>query len=134
MEQQDYLKRQIDQIGRILGQILTDLAGFKNKGQINDGIELTNQTLKNELDINITELAEIRNEDFITTLKSKKNLTNENIGMFAEILLLVAESSHDVNRSLYEKCLIIYEYLEKEENVYSLDRQWKIKRIKNVLA
>lgn len=134
MEQQDYLKRQIDQIGRILGRILTDLAGFKNKGQINDGIAITNQILKNELDIDITELAEIRKDEFITTIKSKKNLTNENIGMLAEILLLVAESSYDVNRSLYEKCLIIYEYLEKEENVYSLDRQWKIKRIKNLLA
>jgi hypothetical protein len=28
---------------------------------------------------------------------------------------------------------MIYEYLEKAENIYSLDRQWKIERIKNVL-
>ncbi len=77
MEQQDYLKRQIDQIGRILGKILADFIGFKIKGQINEGIEKTNQALKSEIDVDIFDLIKIPTNDFINRLKSKKNLTDE---------------------------------------------------------
>ena len=46
MEQQDYLKKQIDQLGKVLGKIFSDLFGLKSNGQINAGLEITNQTLK----------------------------------------------------------------------------------------
>lgn len=133
MEQQDYLKRQIDQLGRVLGKILTDFIGLKNKGQINNGIELARQTLKSELAIDIYELIEIQKDEFVNTLQSKMKFTNDTFNLLAEILLLLAENSPDKKKSLYEKCLCIYEFLEKEENVYSLDRQWKIERLRNVL-
>lgn len=133
MEQQDYLKKQIDQLGQVLAKILSDLLGLKNKGQINNGIELTNQTLKTEIDFDIQELLDIPTDDFVNTLKKQKNLTNDNLAKLAEILLLIADNGQTDNKKLYEKCLTIYEYLEKAENIYSLDRQWKIERIKNVL-
>lgn len=133
MEQQDYLKRQIDQIGRILGKILADFIGLKNKGQFNEGIELTNQSLKSELDFDIDELINIPTDQFISTLISKKNLTNESLHKLAEILLLIADNRQENTKKLYEKCITFYEYLEKVENVYSLDRQWKMKRLKQAL-
>lgn len=133
MEQQDYLKKQIDQLGQVLAKILSDLLGLKNKGQINNGIELTNQTLKTEIDFDIQELLDIPTDDFVNTLKKQKNLTNDNLAKLVEILLLIADNGQTDNKKLYEKCLTIYEYLEKAENIYSLDRQWKIERIKNVL-
>ncbi len=133
MEQQDYLKKQIDQLGQVLAKILSDLLGLKNKGQINNEIELTNQTLKTEIDFDIQELLDIPTDDFVNTLKKQKNLTNDNLAKLVEILLLIADNGQTDNKKLYEKCLTIYEYLEKAENIYSLDRQWKIERIKNVL-
>ncbi len=133
MEQQDYLKKQIDQLGQVLAKILSDLLGLKNKGQINNGIELTNQTLKTEIDFDIQELLDIPTDDFVNTLKKQRNLTNDNLAKLVEILLLIADNGQTDNKKLYEKCLTIYEYLEKAENIYSLDRQWKIERIKNVL-
>ena len=45
MEQRDYLKKQIDQLGKVLAKAFSDLLGLKNSGQINVGFELTNQTL-----------------------------------------------------------------------------------------
>jgi hypothetical protein len=48
MEQRDYLKKQIDQLGKVLARIFSDLLRLKNSGQINAGLEITNQTLKNE--------------------------------------------------------------------------------------
>jgi hypothetical protein len=37
MEQRDYLKKQIDQLGQVLGKIFSDLLGLKSNGQINGG-------------------------------------------------------------------------------------------------
>lgn len=133
MEQQDYLKKQIDQLGQVLAKIFSDLLGLKNSGQINTGLEITNQTLKNELDFDIQDLLDIPTDNFIHTITTQKNLTNGNLDKLAEILLLIADNRQDDNKRLYEKCLTIYEYLEKVENIYTLDRQWKLKRIKNEL-
>lgn len=133
MEQRDYLKKQIDQLGQVLAKIFSDLLGLKNSGQINAGLEITSQALKNELDIDIQALLDIPTDNFIDTLTSQKNLTNDNLDKLAEILLLIADNRQDDNKKLYEKCLTIYEYLEKVENIYTLDRQWKMKRIKNEL-
>lgn len=133
MEQQDYLKKQIDQLGKVLGKIFSDLLGLKSNGQINAGLEITNQTLKKELDLDIQNLLDIPIDDFVNTLRTHKNLTNDNLDKLAEILLLIADNKQTDNKKLYEKCLTIYEYLKKAENIYSLDRQWKMERIKNVL-
>jgi len=134
MEQQDYLQRLIEQIGRLLGKVSSHLLGLKNQGQIADGIEIMNQTLKGELDLDIRELLHIHNDDFIKTLTIKKGFNNDNLNKLADILLLIAENGQEKNkRILYEKCLTIYEHLEKAENVYSLIRQEKIERIKKAL-
>ena len=133
MEQRDYLKKQIDQLGQVLAKIFSDLIGLKNSGQIITGIEITDQTLKNELDFDLQDLLDIPTDKFIDTLTTQKGLTNENLDKLAEILLLVADNLEDDNKKLFEKCLIIHEYLEKVDSIYSLDRYWKMKRIKNKL-
>ncbi len=134
MEQQDYLQRLIKQIGRLLGKISSDLLGLKNNGQIVDGIEIMYQTLKGELDLDIRELIHINNDDFIETLTTKKGFNNDNLNKLADILLLIAENGQEKDkRLLYGKSLIIYEHLEKAENIYSLIRQEKIELIKKAL-
>ena len=105
----------------------------KNSGQINVGIEITNQTLKKELGFDLQDLLDIPTEKFIETLTKQNNLTNENLEKIAEILLLIADNQENDNKQLLEKCLTIYEYLENVDNIYSLDRYMKINRIKNEL-
>lgn len=134
MEQHDYLQRLIEQLGRVLGKISSYLLVLKSKGQIESGIETTNQALKGELDLDIQELTNIPTDNFIETLKAKKSINNENLNKLADILLIIAENRQDKdNKTLYEKCLTIYEYLENVENFYSIIRQEKITRIKNKL-
>ncbi|MDA0783860.1 MAG: hypothetical protein O2814_04860 [Bacteroidetes bacterium] len=133
MEQRDYLKKQIDQLGQVLAKLFSDLLRLKNGGQINAGLEITDQTLKNELDYDVHDLLDFPTDNFIDTLTTQKGLTNENLDKLAEILLLIADNREDDNKKLFEKCLIIYEYLEKVDSIYSLDRYWKMKRIKNEL-
>lgn len=118
----------------MLGKISSDLLGLKNNGQIVDGIEIMYQTLKGELDLDIRELIHINNDDFIETLTTKKGFNNDNLNKLADILLLIAENGQEKDkRLLYGKSLIIYEHLEKAENIYSLIRQEKIELIKKAL-
>lgn len=134
MEQQDYLKRQIDQIGQLLGQMLADLLDLKGQGKISEGIEITNQSLKSELGIDIQELMNIPVDDFISKLKTGKVFGNENLDKLADILMIIADNKHESDKKiLYERCLRIYEYLQRAENIYSFDRQWKIERIEKAL-
>ena len=134
MEQEDYLKRQIDQLGRVLGKALSDLLGLVKKGQAGLGIETTVQTLKTELDLDIQGLTALKQEDFIYTLTSEKKFTCVHLEKIAEILLLMADYKPDIEKkSIYLKCLAIYKYLENADSTYSLDRQMKIKQIEDML-
>lgn len=134
MEQDDYLKRQIDQLARILGKILTEMLGFKNQGKVGAGIEMSIQALKDELDIDIQELIELETSHFIPSLQTEKGFTDKALDQLAAILLAIADNQHDGNsKKVYRKCLAIYEYLEKVDKTYSLDRYLKIDRIKKLL-
>lgn len=134
MEYEDYLKRQIDQVGRVLGKIFSDLMGLKNKGQLNEGIETCYQVLKSELDLDIQKLLEIPESDFMNTLKSKHELSMENLEKLAELFFLLADQHQKAYNLLYSRCLTIYEHIEKEGGIYSLDRHKKIQQLKNILS
>lgn len=133
MQERDYLKKQIDQMGQVFAKMLSSLLGLKNNGQVNEGLEMTNQTLKKEVDFTLQELFDLPTDELIEYLTVQKNLTNENLDKLSEILLFHAENSQVEKEKLYKRCLTIYEYLDSVESIYSLERQWKIQRIKNQL-
>lgn len=139
MEQRDYLLRQIDQLGRVLGKILADLLGLKNQGHISEGIAVADQTIRKELDLDIDALTSIPTEKFIETLQEDKKLSNDNFDKLGDILFLLAEELDDKGtdsekkKKLFEKTLAIYEHLDKTDSTYSFDRHLKIEKIKNAL-
>jgi hypothetical protein len=139
MEQEDYIKRQIDQLGYILGKILTHLFGLKTQGQITDGIGVVNPILKNELNLTVDELISIPAEKFIYTLAEYKNLNDENLGSLAEILIFLADELNSNGRDqekmkrLYQKSLMIFEHIEETGSIYSYDRHLKIEKLKITL-
>ena len=134
MEQEDYIKRQIDQLARVVGKILLNFLGFKQKGQVSIGIEITNQALKSELDFDIQELINIPDDNFINILLSKKQFNNYCFGKLFELLFLIADDTEDKEKKkIYEKCIILLEYLEEKDKVYCFDRQLKLKQIKDYL-
>ena len=92
---------------------------------------MTNQTLKSELDFDIQELMNIPTDIFVDTLISEKKFNHDNFEKLVEIFLLIADEKKDKEKKiLYEKCLAIFEYLENVSSIYSLDRQWKMDKIK----
>ena len=139
MEQEDYIKRQIDQLGRVLGKILAGLIGLKAHGQVSEGIEAADQALKTELGLNIDDLTLIPTESFLKTLLGTKKFSDNNFEQLAETMFLIAEELNIKNievgkmKKLYERSLIIYEILDRTSSTYSFDRHSKIEKIKKVL-
>jgi len=138
-EQEDYIKRQIDQMGQVLGKILAGFTGFKACGQVNQGIEAAGRALTAELGLNFDDLALIPAESFLTTLLETKKFSENNFEKLAELMFLVAEELKGGNtggvqmKNLYGRALIIFEILDQTSSTYSYDRHSKIEKIRKVL-
>jgi hypothetical protein len=138
MQQEDFIKIQIDRIGRVLGKILADLIDLKIQGKISEGVMLADQALKSELDLDINNLLLIPTEKFIKTLQENKKLSNEAFDKLAEIIFNLAESAdrdieNETRRKLFERSLLIYKHLEKASSTYSMDRYFKMEKMKNAI-
>ena len=71
MEQRDYIKRQIEQIGILLGRMLSTLLGLRSSGDTGSAIQQICGELKDELDLDIDMLASADAETVIKELQTK---------------------------------------------------------------
>lgn len=138
MEQQDWLIRQIEQIGIALAGLLARLLKLKYQAKAFDATEICNKTLKMELDFDLNEFVDLQSDKAIAYLQNKK-FNNRVLNQFADILLFIGDelnAQEPLNsrcKIFYEKCLIILEHLNKTDMLFSFDRNNKIERIKNML-
>lgn len=135
MEQKDYLMRQIEEAGRVLAEAMAKLTGFKNQGQVREGIEKTSLELQNQMDIGFQELNDLEADHLLTHLEKNDKIFPENYEKLAELLTEVAEGMAQQNKkeeakSMYEKVLSIYQYLEEYESAFSFDRFAKMEKIR----
>ncbi len=91
MQQRDFIKEQIEQVGRTLGKIMAGFLGYKTDGTITTGIEIANEQLQSELDIDIEKLVDLNAEELEIYLEPK-NFTDVHIDMLAEYLFDVGQS------------------------------------------
>jgi hypothetical protein len=134
MKQDDYFLKQIDILGRILGEIVSDLLKLKNKGEIMESIEITTQALKNELDLHLNDILLLQNEKIVEFLQEEKKFDNGHLDKLAEILFILGYDHVSENRiNILEKSLTIYEYLNKNSTTYSPERITRIGKINKVL-
>lgn len=135
MYSRDYFKKQIDELGRVLTSLLSDLFKLKNAGNTSAGIEATNEVLQNELAIDLPQLLSIPDDTFIEELK-KKQITDDNLNRLAEILLVLAEDVNERDTDskvlLYKKCLLLLEHVQQSDSTYSMERHEKIERVKKI--
>lgn len=135
MRQDDYFLRQIDILGRILGKILTDLLKKKGTGEIMDSVEVTAQSLKSELDIDLNSLLLVNNENLVEFLKTEKKFGEQHLEKMAELFFILGQDLKNEKVLLFlEKSVTIYEYLNKTSSTYSLGRMHKIDKIKKMIT
>jgi hypothetical protein len=137
MQTEDYLMRQINQLGRALGKILANLLGLENKGKVDEEVGIVSQQLKEQLDLDLDEIVRIPTEGFPAMLIKEKGCTNENLNQLADILFIMAENytgEEEGLRRIHEKCLVIYQFLERSDKVYSMERNERIRYIVSTLS
>lgn len=136
MEQQDYLTKQIDQLGQVLAKLLGDILGLKKQGKETESISLTNNILKNELGFNISEFVSMSKTTFLETLEQTHKLNNENLNSLANILLTLANTVTiiETKNIILERVLDIYNYMERKDKTYDPERNLSIDRIKKEIA
>ena len=134
MIQDDYFLKQIDILGRTLGKILANLLNLKSQGEIIEVIEITAQSLKSELDLDLNELLNISNNNLIKFLQDHKKFNADHLEKIAEILFeLGSLINNDIKINVLEKSLTIYDYLNHKSLTYSYDRIRKVEKIRTIL-
>jgi hypothetical protein len=132
MEQRDYLLRQAELFGQVLGKLLAKLLNLKSQEQISDVIEITNQAFSEDLKWDINTLIALDTNDLIKLLTTEKIFSNENLERLADIFFIMSESMSPMERNqLNKKCLTMYEYVEATDPTYSINRHFKIEQINN---
>lgn len=136
MEQRDYLLREINQLGKVLGKMIAGLLRLKQGDVAMQGVEVVNQSLKSEIDLDLDLLMTVEPDRLIGFLIKDKGFNEDNLDKLAEILFMIAgdmTEDNPVRNSYYERCLVIYEYLDKTQQIYSFDRYLKLEQIKTNL-
>ncbi len=136
MAQQDYILRQIDVLGKIIGKVFSELLGIKNKGEIIE-IEILNQILKSELDMDIYRIFMLSDEELIKFLIEDKNFNFSNIEQTAEILYITGLNLQEIDHINSYKCLNsalnLLEFLSITDKNLSFNRINKIENIKKII-
>jgi hypothetical protein len=134
MEHDDRLKKQIDQLGKVLGKILADLLQIKNQGDASISIDSVFVTFKTELDLDLEEIIDYPIDQLITKLKKEKGFTNSNLEILADILYHLDDGVNVTRKcECLERALTIYEYTQLQDANFSMERMEKINRIKTFL-
>lgn len=138
MEQRDWLQRQIDQLGIFLDSLIAGLHELRSRKKAFDATEITYRALKDEIGLDLDEIIGLDPEEVIPWLLNRK-FNNNSLNHLADILMFIADDTRlretEVagSRRYYEKSLIIFEYLNKTDSTFSLERSSKIERIITLL-
>lgn len=134
MPQEDYIKREIDKLGKVLAKVLAGLLGLKSEGKLSDGIAVTNQSLKAELDFDLDTLLALPENELLPFLAGTKKLSNVQMELIADLLFESADESSAHYLSRYSCALAIYEALRDNELTYSISRHYRIELIRQAIS
>nr|WKN38859.1 hypothetical protein K4G66_09105 [Tunicatimonas sp. TK19036] len=136
MEQRDYLKDQIDQLGKVLGMLLGRLIGTAPGEDYEQVERAVQQGVKEHLGIPFTELLDTPPEDLVVRLQQHPGFTPENLEQLADIMVEIGkrESQEQIARKHYTQALNIYEYLADHSRTFSLPWLEKMDHLNKLLG
>ncbi|HKL08448.1 MAG TPA: DUF6483 family protein [Bacteroidales bacterium] len=134
MEKQDYLQRQIDQLGKVLAELLGKITGSGKNPDASETLEIVSQVLNENLDWDIKQLLNIPEDNFIDTIKDNQLLDDVNIETLADVFVEVAEHHSSNKEKLLKRALMIYKYIEKSNMTFSFTRNQKMEEVQQKLS
>lgn len=135
MEKRDYLMMQFEQLGIVLAALL----GFKETGEYKKALEIISQSYTEIPDFYPETLNIPNPQEFLSQLLLETPVSFQKLNLIADFVyeegdfhFLSGQQSIALNR--FEKALVLYQYLNINEKIYSFERQEKISRMNNILA
>jgi len=130
-----------DYIGRLteaIAKSLAALAGFKEQGKFEEGIEAIKHNSKSFLKVDLDELAAIPAEHIMIVLKEERNFSNEELSAAAYYFAHLGDfqtSLGGVNSQALDndqKALVIYRWLQEcDRKSFVLDRENQVKALED---
>ena len=135
MERRDLIKDQIEQLGRVLGAILARFLGTKAEGNVAQGVEIANESLRSQLDLDVDLIITLDTPELRKYLAQRK-LSSEHLETLADYFIAWAESATNPEkaRRLYQTVLRLYDVISAQSSTYSLERFDKEQRIRELIA
>lgn len=135
MHKRDYLVKQFEEFGKVMGILL----GLKKDGNFLDYLNLINDSTNKYTQTEIEFVEGINDQLLIATLTDEKNLNDEQLKILADLLYEKAE--YYFNQSLesdadncYKKAYSIYIFLKENATLtYSLDMHYKIEVLSKMI-
>ncbi len=137
MEKRDYLMYQIEQMGKVLAQVLSTFLGLKSKGEVDEGIKKCNEQLQTELDIDI-EFLLTRDKAALKSFFANTNFTDQHLEILASYLEEAGKSKANYDKesaaSFLQKAMLILETADELSGTLSFERMQRIEKLKRQLV
>lgn len=127
MQRQDYIIKQIDQLGKVLSKLLADVLGLKHDLKITEAETIVNTVFEKDLGFNFDELLKIKDAELIAFLSSNK-FDLISMEVLANLFFEIGDSSTEKEKQVncFSKAKIIYNHLNSERKTYSFDFMTKL--------
>ncbi len=134
MAQEDKLKKEIEMLGKMLGKLLTSLSGGGTRIPAEETLAEVKQVLKEQVALEWDLLLPPPEEELQQKLQTRK-IDYEHIELLGNILYQLAENQEDPERArlLYAKAQLLFDRLSGPAIPYSLERHYKMEKIKKIL-
>ena len=136
MENKDYFMREIEKIGTVLRAIINSLTGKKENLAITleNPFEETRELLYNETGFDLGKfliMDEAASGDYIAQFKG---INAENLELLAEITFQSGMSgAYETRKVFLEKALQLYEFSNRKDKTFSIERENKMEMIRKAL-
>lgn len=130
MIQKDYIERMMQQIAEVIAELL--------RLKIDDGLELVQEAYQEWLKIDSNVVDEIPLENLLDVLVEEKGMSVNQLEILATLLYKEGEFWFNDNqwgkcKVKLEKSLTIYHFVDKEQAIFSLDREATLKSIESLI-
>jgi hypothetical protein len=132
MYQKDFILRMIEMLGELIAGIL----GLIRKGEFPKASKALENAYYDFLKEDAAFFRRIPKEKLTDELIGEHNYTNGHLEILAELFyteaeLLYAEQKHAESKVFYEKALLLFEFIEKETETYSVAKKLKMTAIQD---
>ncbi|MFN8229428.1 MAG: hypothetical protein U0V03_00755 [Bacteroidia bacterium] len=134
MRKEDFLKKQTDKLGQILGFVLAKILKLKTENNISLKLMEILEIFDNEQGLNFENSVKLNNDDFKIQLHNN-NITIENYESIALILFEIGVLKENYNDKLnyLNKAKLLFELTNKLGSTYSLQANIKLSEINKLL-